>query len=75
MSSLGASYAGVYVMQKRQKEKLERKKQEERARRGDGNRALDDQDTRATQYGRSKKVHPGNSPASDSTGPANAYQK
>ncbi|PRQ48882.1 hypothetical protein RchiOBHm_Chr2g0115661 [Rosa chinensis] len=74
MSSIGASYAGVYVMQKRQKEKLVRMKQEERARRGDGSSTLDDQDIRPTQYGRKKKVHPGDFPASDSTGPAKAYQ-
>lgn len=74
MSSIGASYAGVYVMQKRQKEKLERMKQEERARRGNGGSTVDDQEIKATQYGRNKKVHPGNFPASDSTGPVKAYQ-
>lgn len=73
MSSIGASYAGVYVMQKRQKEKLERMKQEERARRGNGGSTVDDHEIKATQYGRNK-VHPGNFPASDSTGPVKAYQ-
>ncbi|KAI5324422.1 hypothetical protein L3X38_033495 [Prunus dulcis] len=37
MSSIGASYAGVYVMQKRQKEKLEKKEDETR---GKGEQSL-----------------------------------
>ncbi|PON65265.1 hypothetical protein PanWU01x14_117820 [Parasponia andersonii] len=69
MSSIGASCAGVYVMQKRQKEKMERM-EEERARRGES------QDNKvagsgrsgggSNTLGRSKKIHPGNFPGAES---------
>ncbi|KAI3462033.1 hypothetical protein Pfo_018696 [Paulownia fortunei] len=58
MSSTGASYAHVYVQQKRQKERM-KKMEEERARNGDGGVVekviVDD-----SKSGRNKKVHPGN---------------
>ncbi|KAM6563744.1 hypothetical protein CsatB_023742 [Cannabis sativa] len=64
MSSIGASCAGVYVMQKRQKEKMLRM-EEERARKGETH-----QDSKAatrghgggggSALGKGKKVHPGN---------------
>ncbi|GFQ06856.1 hypothetical protein PHJA_002829600 [Phtheirospermum japonicum] len=58
MSSTGASYAAVYVQQKRQKERLKRI-EEERARSNEGNKMVEKQ---AVQNGkaadRNKKVHP-----------------
>ena len=63
MASIGASCAGVYVMHKRQIEKMERKEAEERAKRGE----TKDEDIQTNKVsgggGRSKKVHPGNYPA------------
>ncbi|KAK9949696.1 hypothetical protein M0R45_005213 [Rubus argutus] len=76
MSSMGASYAGVYVMQKKQKEKMERMKEEKARRSGESSSNVDVQDIKvSTQYGRNKKVHPGNIPASASTtGPVEAHK-
>lgn len=68
MASIGASCAGVYVMQKRQIEKMERKQAEERARRGES--GVDqgrNKQAAAGAAGRNKKVHPGNFPAAELT--------
>ena len=63
MTSIGASYAALYMQQKRQKEKKERI-EKKKGRRGESNSNADDQDIKVTaQSGRNKKVHPGNSPA------------
>lgn len=65
MSSTGASYAHVYVQQKRQKERL-RKIEEERAKKVDNHgdviiNVVDDDDHSSVKSGsRNKKVHPGN---------------
>lgn len=65
MSSIGASSAGVYVMQKRQKEKME-KMEEERARRGE--KTEDNKAPRGgSALGKGKKVHPGNLSGAEST--------
>ncbi|KAL0461213.1 UNVERIFIED_CONTAM: hypothetical protein Slati_0008900 [Sesamum latifolium] len=58
MSSTGASYANLYVQQKRQKEKLMRMEQE----RG-GEKAVSsgvDDCNKSSAGSRNKKVHPGN---------------
>lgn len=68
MSSIGASYAGVYVMQKRQKEKMERKEEEERATKS-GEASHVDHHHQAMKVGKTKKVFPaGNFPGKDSAG-------
>lgn len=58
MSSTGASYAHVYVQQKRQKERL-KKMEEERAKNGGGG-VVENVILEEGKSGRSKKVHPGN---------------
>ncbi|EXB80856.1 hypothetical protein L484_020115 [Morus notabilis] len=67
MASIGASCAGVYVMQKRQIEKMERKEAEERARSGESGVDKDHRNNKAAGAGRNKKVHPGSFPATEST--------
>ncbi|XP_020421393.1 zinc finger MYM-type protein 1-like [Prunus persica] len=52
MSSIGASYAGVYVMQKRQKEKMEKKEDETR---GKGESSIA-KESKVSAPGRTKKV-------------------
>ncbi|GFY94156.1 hypothetical protein Acr_09g0006020 [Actinidia rufa] len=55
MSSIGASFASVYLQQKRQEEKL--KKMEGKERSGEaGGEAI------SSKRGKSKKIHPGTSP-------------
>ncbi|CAN6567755.1 unnamed protein product [Malus baccata var. baccata] len=59
MSSIGASYAGVYLMQKRQKEKTEEKKKKK----NDEEHVEETSKVSAVHgYGRNnnKKIHPGN---------------
>lgn len=56
MSSIGASYAGVHVMQKRQKEKMEKKLEQMGGRSGQSSTV---QDTKVSAHGRKKKVYPG----------------
>ncbi|ONI02119.1 hypothetical protein PRUPE_6G178000, partial [Prunus persica] len=63
MSSIGASYAGVYVMQKRQKEKMEKKEDETR---GKGESSIA-KESKVSAPGRTKKVHAENFQASDTT--------
>ena len=58
MSSLGASFASVYVQQKRQEEKL-KKMEEGRERSGEARG-----ETGSSKRGKSKKIHPGASPLS-----------
>lgn len=69
MSSIGANYAGVYVMKKHQKEKMKKKMEEERSRKEEGNTSIEDHSKVGGEYytiGRNKKVHPsGNFVASD----------
>ncbi|KAF3440178.1 hypothetical protein FNV43_RR18469 [Rhamnella rubrinervis] len=67
MSSIGASYAGVYVMQKRQKEKMERKEEEERATKS-GEASHANHHDQNVKVGRTNKVFPGNFPGKDSAG-------
>ncbi|WRX11408.1 hypothetical protein QQP08_003895 [Theobroma cacao] len=57
MSSIGASCAEVYLMRKRQKEKMKRI-EEERARRGETTTGIEERKA-GTLVGKSK-VHPGN---------------
>ncbi|KAF5458098.1 hypothetical protein F2P56_022159 [Juglans regia] len=70
MSSIGFSCAAVYVMKKRQEEKLKRMEEKERVKRSgekrgeDGKLAVD-----GSTVGRREKVHPGHFPVSqDSAG-------
>uniref|UniRef100_A0A2N9EUS9 Uncharacterized protein n=1 Tax=Fagus sylvatica TaxID=28930 RepID=A0A2N9EUS9_FAGSY len=56
MSSIGASCAEIYVMRKRQKEKLKRM-EEERVRKGES--SVEESKVSGSTIGRSKKVHPG----------------
>ncbi|KAL6277042.1 hypothetical protein ACE6H2_020643 [Prunus campanulata] len=54
MSSIGATYATVYVMQKRQKEEMEKKLEQM-----GGRSSSTVQDTKVSAHGRNKKVYPG----------------
>ncbi|KAL6277043.1 hypothetical protein ACE6H2_020644 [Prunus campanulata] len=65
LSSIGASYAGVYVMQKRQKEKMEKKEDENRGK-GESSTA---KESKVSAPGRTKKVHAENFRAPDATRP------
>ncbi|EOX92223.1 hypothetical protein QQP08_003897 [Theobroma cacao] len=67
MSSIGASCAEVYLMRKRQKEKMKRM-EEERVKRGETTTGIEERKA-GTIVGRSK-VHPGNftSPADSAAG-------
>ncbi|KAF3969578.1 hypothetical protein CMV_006642 [Castanea mollissima] len=65
MSSIAFSCAEVYVMKKRQKEKLKRM-EEERANRGESSE--EERKVSGSTLGRSKKVHPGNFPTQNSAG-------
>ena len=56
MSSIGASSAEIYVMRKKQKEKL-KKMEEERVRAGDA--GAKEKGVSQSAGGRSNKVHPG----------------
>ncbi|CAB4283432.1 unnamed protein product [Prunus armeniaca] len=56
MSSIGATYATVYVMQKRQKEVMEKKQEQMGGRSGQSSTV---QDTKVSAHGRNKKVYPG----------------
>ncbi|KAI4345206.1 hypothetical protein L6164_012349 [Bauhinia variegata] len=61
MSSIGARSAEIYVMRKKQKEKMKRM-EEERVRRGDVGEAQESKvgsSSSSSGVGRSKKVHPG----------------
>ncbi|CAK9166941.1 unnamed protein product, partial [Ilex paraguariensis] len=67
MSSTGASFAHVYVQQKRQREKMKRM-EEERGRSGnDGAGGAEEKNVGNGKGGKSKKIHPdGGSVSSDS---------
>ncbi|XVF15122.1 hypothetical protein REPUB_Repub09cG0122100 [Reevesia pubescens] len=58
MSSIGASCAEVYLMRKRQKEKMKRMEEERSVRRGETT-GIEEKKPAGTIVGRSK-VHPGN---------------
>ncbi|GFY94159.1 hypothetical protein Acr_09g0006050 [Actinidia rufa] len=58
MSSIGASFSGVYVQQKRQEEKLKRV-EEGRERSGEGGI-----EPGSCKHGKNKKIHPGGLPLS-----------
>uniref|UniRef100_A0A803PD58 Uncharacterized protein n=1 Tax=Cannabis sativa TaxID=3483 RepID=A0A803PD58_CANSA len=66
MSSIGASCAGVYVMQKRQKEKTLRMEEERARKSGETHHQDSKAATRGhgggggSALGKGKKVHPGN---------------
>ncbi|KAI6692037.1 hypothetical protein NL676_019747 [Syzygium grande] len=70
MSSIGASYANVYVMKKRQEEKLKKMEEEGRKREesaGEDKVGGDGHDHNSNSgFARNKKVHPHNSQASNS---------
>ncbi|KAL3728781.1 hypothetical protein ACJRO7_033372 [Eucalyptus globulus] len=70
MSSIGASCANVYVMKKRQEEKLKKLEEEGRKRdKSDGEDKVggDGNDSNSNSgFARNKKVHPHNSQASNS---------
>ncbi|KAG2711803.1 hypothetical protein I3843_04G087500 [Carya illinoinensis] len=67
MSSIGASCAAVYVMKKRQEEKLKRMEEKERVKRG--SEKIGEDGKVDGSVGRSKKVHPKHFPISqDSAG-------
>jgi hypothetical protein len=67
MASIGASCAQVYVMQKRQEEKMKRMEEERAA--GKGESKVEEEGRKvAAVGGPSKKVHPGHFPPEDSAG-------
>lgn len=73
MASIGASCAQVYVMQKRQKEKMKRMEEEEAKRAaGRGESKVEEEGRKvggaAPVVRQSKKVHPGHFPPQDSAG-------
>ncbi|KAK9272377.1 hypothetical protein L1049_002748 [Liquidambar formosana] len=69
MSSIGVSFAEVYVLRERQKEKM-RRMDEERARRSGEGRCGDEKKVGGSALGRKKKkqVHPSSLPPPDSAG-------
>ncbi|KAJ7956878.1 hypothetical protein O6P43_023253 [Quillaja saponaria] len=65
MSSIGASYAGVYVMKKHQKEKMKRM-EDERVKRGDVViSSTEERKVGGSGVSRSNKVHPGTNSAGE----------
>lgn len=71
MSSIGASYARVYVQQKRCEEKMKRA-EEERGKRGEGADGVAEKSTSDSDCGfaRRSKVHPAGSAPSGTAGKA-----
>lgn len=65
MSSLGASCARVYIMEKQQKEKLKKMEEERLVRTSDGV-GKERRSNESSSFGKSQKIHPGNFGSSES---------